>query len=472
MRAALAVLVLALLPASPPPAAFDVVIAGGRVMDPESGLDAVRDIGIRGGTIAVISAVPLDGARRIDARSRVVAPGFVDLHQHSQDAAAYRLKAADGVTTAVDLEAGAADVDRFYAEREGRALIHHGTAASHALLRAQVLTGQAAESRAGYTASLAGSQLAELKRRIATQLARGALAIGMGLEYTPGASPWEVLETFRVAAGFPGTPVHVHVRGTAKEQYWLETEELLAAGLVSGAPVHIVHANSSYGEDAPALFDILTAAQGRGLDVTTECYPYLAGMSSIESAMFDDWQSWPDAKFTRFQWPATGERLDRASFESYRRAGGLVVMDNNTEEALRAAIRSPLTLIASDGILEAGVGHPRAAGSYARVLGRYVREAKLLTLMEALRKMTLMPARRLEARAPAMRNKGRLRVGADADIVVFDPDRVLDYATYAEPTRPSQGFDHVLVGGVAVVTGGEVGREAPGKAVRGPVTPP
>lgn len=147
------------------------------------------------------------------------------------------------------------------------------------------------------------------------------------------------------------------------------------------------------------------------------------------------------------------------------------MIHGNTEQAVRQALTSPLTMIASDGVLENGVGHPRNAGTYARVLGRYVRQDRLLPLMDALRKMTLMPAQRLEARVPAMKNKGRIRISADADVTVFDQDRIIDRATYREPSTPSAGIQFVLVNGSVVVANGRIReRVTPGRPVRARVT--
>ena len=265
--------------------------------------------------------------------------------------------------------------------------------------------------------------------------------------------------------------MHVHVRATKTSEYWLETEEVLAAALISGAPLQIVHANSSYSSDVGHFFDMIDAARRRGIDITTECYPYTAGMHPIEAALYDDWESWADSQFEQYEWPPTGERMTRKSFERNRRVGGLVVIHSVPENAVRQAIASPLTMIASDGVLENGVAHPRNAGTYARVLGRYARQEGLLSLLDALRKMTLMPAQRLEVRVPAMKDKGRLREGADADITVFDPERIIDRATYRNPSAPSAGVQFVIVNGAVVVENGRI-REglAPGRPIRAPVT--
>ena len=452
---------------------YDLVILHGRVMDPESGLDAVRHVGIRAGKIEALATELLRGRTVIDARGLVVTPGFVDLHQHSHNQESDRTKVLDGVTSALDMEGGAGDVDRWYADRAGKALVNYGAAVGHTRLRSVVVSGGPAKFPTGEAATrnLSPAELEKLKTLVDQGMRRGAPGVGLSLGDTPGATPWEVLEMFRLAARYPGAPVHVHVRNTKESEYWLETEEVLAAALISGAPLHIAHANSSYSSDVGRLFEIIDAARQRGLDVTTECYPYTAGMHPIEAALYDGWESWTDEQFQSFEWPATGERLTRQSFGRYRREGGLVVSHGVPEEAVRQAIASPLTMIASDGVLENGIGHPRNAGTYARVLGRYSRQEGLLSLMDALRKMTLMPAQRLERRVPAMKDKGRLRVGADADITVFDPNRITDRATYRDPSTPSTGIQFVIINGSVVVANGRI-REgvAPGRPIRAPVT--
>jgi dihydroorotase len=148
----------------------------------------------------------------------------------------------------------------------------------------------------------------------------------------------------------------------------------------------------------------------------------------------------------------------------------MVAVFSMTEEIVTAAIKSPLTMIASDGILENGKGHPRTAGTYSRVLGRYVREQGALTLMDALTKMTLMPAQRLERRVPSMRNKGRIRPGADADLTIFDPQTISDRSTFQNPAQYSDGIKFVIVNGVAIVKNGQLQPGVrPGLPVRAPI---
>ena len=462
-------------------AVYDVVIRGGRVIDPESQLDAVRQIGILGGRIAAISSGPLRGKQVIDARGLVVAPGFIDLHAHGQDDENYRLFALDGVTTALELEAGTENVPAFYAEREGKALINYGASASHIKARMSVMHDGGVAARtllpldsAGYNVA-SDAQIAEMRRQIEMGLAAGGLGVGMGLQYTPAATKYEVLEAFRSAARFRA-PVFVHTRswgakdpGSSVESYL----EVIGASAITGAPVHLVHLNSTSVDATPRTLAMITDARARGLDVTAEAYPYIAGMTEIASPLLDRYLAGPDSLFSTLMLARTGERLTRATFLANRTPGELVIIFVNTPEMEAMAITSPLTAIASDGALRNGIGHPRAAGTFARVLGSYVRETKQLTMLEAIRKMTLMPAQRLEALAPVFRNKGRLRVGADADVTMFDPATVSDQATYLKPALASVGFRHVLVGGVPVVVDGVIqdGRY-PGRGVRGHGTLP
>jgi N-acyl-D-aspartate/D-glutamate deacylase len=449
---------------------YELVVANGRVLDPDSGLDAVRHVGIRDGSIAALSESPLQGRTVIEARGLAVSPGFIDLHEHAQNDEAYAFQAADGVTTSLELELGTADIAGWYRTRAGRTLINHGASIGHIPVRMAVMgdsgvflpVGPAADKKA------TDDQIAEMRRQIETGLRLGAPAVGFGVAYTHGASRFEILEMMKAAAA-AGASAHIHLRGTV-ESAVEGLEEAIASAAVTGASVHVVHVQSTGARLTPQFLEMIAGSRARGLDVTTECYPYTAGMTRIESAILDDgWQERLGISYADLQWPATGERLTAETFAKYRKSGGMVAIHSMTEETIRTAVASPLTMIASDGILEKGQGHPRAAGTYARVLGRYVREQRVLTLMEALRKMTLMPARRLERRVPAMTKKGRLSVGADADIVVFDPDRIADRATFERPAQSSVGIAHVLVNGVAVVRDGQlVDGVKPGRAVRAP----
>jgi len=454
---------------------YDIVILNGRVIDPESQLDAVRNIGIDKGTIRAVTAGRIGGRITIDAKGLVVSPGFIDLHVHEVNDEHLRAKAMDGVTTALELEVGTADVDRWYGARESGALINYGVSIGHIPVRMAVMRDPGTFVPSGDAAYRAASreEIEEFKRRIEQGLKRGAVAVGFGINYTAAASHQEVLEMFRVAAR-AGASCHVHMRysGIKEPMNSVQAlEEVVAAAAITGAPLHVVHITSMGLRDTPILLEMIGEARSRGMDVTTECYPYTAGMTGIESAIFDEgWQERMGIDYKDLQWAATGERLTAESFARYRKAGGMVALHHMPEPVVRAAVAHPLTMIASDGILQNRRGHPRASGTYSRVLGRYVRETGVLTLMEALRKMTLMPALRLERRVPMMKNKGRIRVGADADLAVFDPERIIDKSTYEEPANYSEGMKYVLVNGAFVVKEGQLqDGVSPGRAVRAPV---
>ena len=463
----------------------DIVILHGRVMDPETGLDAPRNVGVSDGTITAVTEDEITGRDTVDATGLVVAPGFIDLHAHGQDSISERLQALDGVTTALEMEIGVYPVAPWYASREGRTLLNFGATVSHPNARTRLLLGidvghqptlppgenESMGSDVIYR-ELENPEVAELAALMEQGLAEGGLGYGFGITYTPGASRSEILDLFESAAAH-GVPAYVHLRAADGGGNLGPFQEVIANAAATGAALHIVHLNSSADESAMDAVALVRGAAARGLDVTTEAYPYTASSTFIESALFDPWVGLEDEAYQRLQWPGQEERLNARTFAEYREQGGWVVIHGRNEETNEWIVAQPDVIAASDGIpfLHVSV-HPRGAGTFARILGHYSRDRGVISLMDALAKMTILPARRVQGAAPAMAGKGRVQVGADADLALFDPETVLDMADYDAPATPSRGFLHVLVGGIPVVRDGSLVEGVfPGRAIRREMAP-
>ncbi|MGD0775000.1 MAG: amidohydrolase family protein [Candidatus Solibacter sp.] len=446
---------------------YDLAIANGRVLDPAGNLDAVRHIGIRAGKIAAISATPLAARATIDAKGLVVAPGFIDLHSHGQTPENYGFKARDGVTTALELEVGVHPATPWYAQREGHALINYGASSGDLPARIAEMhdSGTLLPRDRAVERAATPEEFRHILDRVSLGLDQGALGIGLAIAYLPHESRAEVLAFFRLAAARK-VPLWVHMRNSGPQEPGVidSLQEVIADAASTGASLHVVHITSTGLRETALCLEMIQGARARGLDITTEAYPYTAGMTDLASAIFaEGWQQRQGGiSFGDLQWALTGERLTAESFARYRKQGGFVAIHSIPEEIVRLAVSNPLVMVASDGILDQGKGHPRAAGTFARVLGRYVREQHALTLMDAVRKMTVMPADRL-----GLRSKGRIALGADADLAIFDPEHVTDRATFENPAQYSDGIPYVIVNGTLVVNRGElVPNIAPGRGIR------
>jgi len=473
-------------------APIDLVIQGARVIDPETGLDAVRNVAVSDGQIVAIIESSIDGideqTRVVDASGLVLAPGFVDLHVHGQSDRAHEYQVKDGVTTALELEWGYAGVASFLDSRRGRSRVNYGASASHGMLRSLALASgeparellrqqlyeaaradeplralQAVAAATFYT-SLTQQQESLLWREIEGEINAGAIGIGMPHAYYPGATSAEIYAVFETAARLD-VPIFSHVRGRGLPA----VQEVVANAAATGAALHVVHVNSVSLADIDPVLRMIQGARSRGVDVSAEAYPYTAGSTSIQSALFDeDWQSSYGISYDGLQWQETGERLNAETFSIYRKRGGVVIIHMMQEDWIEKAIGTDWLIIASDGMPYAPGAHPRTAGTFSRVLGRYVRERNVLDLATAIRKMTLLPAQRLEKIAPQMARKGRIQVGADADLVIFDPDRVIDTATFESGPSFSEGIRFVFVNGEAVVLDGQAVPDTyPGEAIIG-----
>jgi N-acyl-D-aspartate/D-glutamate deacylase len=482
-----------LLAAPVPPDEVDLLITGGRVIDPAHALDAMIEVAVDDGRVVAIGRAPVLPAdthvvRTLDVTGHVVAPGFVDLHVHGQSDAAHDYQARDGVTTALELEWGYPEVQAFLTARRGASRVHYGASVSHGMLRALALAEDEAAREAlraelaravtaeeplrplqelvreSFYAELTAEQEAWLHEEVERQLAAGGIGIGMAHAYYPGADKPEILGVFELAAR-TAMPIFTHVPGRGL----VGVQEVVANAAATGAPLHVVHVNSVSLGEIESVLALIEGARAHGVDVSTEAYPYTAGSTSIQASLFDgDWQASYGIGHEGLQWQETGERLTPETFARYRETGGVVIVHMMKEEWVRTALGNDWVIVASDGMPYAEGAHPRTAGTFARILGRYVREEGLLDLPTAILKMSTLPAQRLVPFAPAMERKGQLGVGADADIVIFDPERVIDTATFETGPRFSEGIEYVFVGGVAVVEDGELVPDArPGQPVFG-----
>ena len=461
---------------------YDIVFSGGRVMDPETGVDSVLNVGIRGNEIVALSAEPLAGEVEINAGGLVVAPGFIDLHAHGQTNRANEFQARDGVTTALELESGVGSPAAFLAARRGEgAILNFGATVSHMDARAFAMPGrraaleealaaagddaEAREAEIGRIASLARYDPVDpagydaLREALRHGLAEGALGIGMAHQYYPGATRAEVLRVFELSAE-TGAPIYTHVRSMGVEAM----QEVVANAVVTGAPLHIVHANSS------SLWTIATeGAKSQGFDISTEVYPYTAASTGIQSAIFDrGWQENLRISYGDLQWQDTGERLTEESFQRYRTTGGTVIIHMMRPEWIREALSWDFVMVASDGMPYAPGAHPRSAGTFLPFFGTLRARRRAGFAHGSAGPDHLMPARRLEGMSRDMTRKGRLQVGFHADITVFDPERILDTATFEDDLSYSVGVEHVLVNGQFVVRDGKNVPDArPGRAIVG-----
>lgn len=449
---------------------YDLVLSGGRVIDPETKLDAIRNIGIINNRIAQITTEPLKGKQEINVSGLVVAPGFIDPHVHGLGNREQEYQLHDGVTTALELEIGVPFLKEWYASRESKALINYGASANWGFARMQamekyqqellewkqdIVNGNANSSMVtlgpSYGTALDKAQVPKMLDHIKNDLAAGGIGIGVFIGYVPGAGTEEIFRVYQFAGELQAT-IFSHVR----EPNLTAVQQAISDAVLTNAPLHLVHINSMTLGQIELGIEMVQTAQKKGYNITTEMYPYTAAATGINTNMFSDgWQQRIGISYEDLQWVPTGERLTKETFEKYRKTNGAVILHMMKPEWIKAGIAREGVMIGSDGGTYSPLTHPRTAGTYARVLGKYVREDKVLDLPTAIGKMTFLTAKMLEKVAPMMRYKGRVQVGADADITVFNPDTVIDKATFEQGLAFSEGIEYVIVNGAIVLKNGK-----------------
>jgi hypothetical protein len=485
LRVLCGLLVLSLMVVMPAMAAdYDLVINNGRVMDPETKYDAVANVGVKDGKIAVITKDKITGKETIDAKGLVVAPGFIDGHQHCIEPYQYRLMLRDGRTTLLDTEIGAhgPKLGEWYKRREGKAPVNFGVAVAHEFARAEVLDGfkdwkhlytpDAAQSRStkeGWSKTRPtleqGNQILAL---IDQGLQQGGLGIGSTVGYMrAGVSAREIFELQKLG-GLYGRFIAMHFRNTPGDDTGEVNgiQEMLANAAALGAPAIASHFNNP---GYNMVHELMVRMRERGYNVWGEIYPYAAGSTAL-NAVFLEPEMWVKTLGNKYedtlQDVATGEFYTQKSREEMlkKEPTRLVLVYKIPESAIVDWIKMPGVAIGSDGMPmipddnltwdtpfeDLPNTHPRTSGSFATVL-RLARENNI-PLMQAVSMTSYNYARPLgEMGLKSMQVRGRMQEGMVADITMFDPETVRDNATYAKGTLPSTGIQHVIVNGTVVM---------------------
>lgn len=470
---------------APAPQIYDIVIQDGHVMDPETGLDDVRSLGLSDGKIAAISEAALVGDTVIDASGKIVAPGFIDIHSHSPTPLGAKYQALDGVTTQLDLEAGAFPISAYGFMIKDQSPINYGNSVSHLAVRTKVIEGRdqpylfsedgLMQPGAAFVAVATPEQIEEMRALLLMGLDQGGIGIGVLLDYMSVAvSEDELRMVFEVAAT-RNAPVTVHVRrGMPGDTAGLT--EVIALAEQKGAPLLICHITHSAMQALPEWLALIDAANAGGAKITTETLSYAAGGTSIGAAVFfRDWQKIFNITYEDVQWTATGEWLTEETFKAYQAAepSGMINHHYVKEDWVETALAWPAMMVSSDvtpAMNEDVLANPNLAGTFARFIGHYARDRKVITVMEAIAKSSLYPAQWLAGTAPGFAQKGRIQLDMDADIVIFDLATLEAKADYGAPYQASEGIEMVIVGGVPVAKDGAlIDGAAPGQHVLGRV---
>jgi hypothetical protein len=492
---------------------YDIVVANGRVIDPESGLDAVRNVGIKGDKIAVVTEDPISGKETIDATGHVVAPGFIDMHQHNVGIPfGEKLALRDGVTTPMELEAGVYPIDEFYAALEGKCVANYGASVGTLAVREHILNPEYRTKFAGFfiwdllgapketKASMHWStdlatpkQIEEYERRLDGGLQQGSVGVGHAVGYMVAGCSQEESIIVQKLAGKYGQSAFIHGRFSGQmppTSGLLGFLEMMAPQEIYGGGLVFHHMSAQALKDTIAGLELFDAARKKGIQVLGELYPYNYGASIVGADYLhpDNYERNMGRDYKDIIETANLKPLTKERYEELLKANPFtsIMFYNATDEDVYKGLAHPTSVIGSDAfpytIRESGKpaidwdvpfdavnGHPRGAGSHARMLA-LVREKKVdIPLSLAISKMTCLIAQYLEDNGvPQMADKGRIQKGKDADITIFDPKTVQDNATMKDGGLASTGIPYVLVNGTVVVRDSEtVDNVFPGKPIYG-----
>ena len=488
---------------------FDLVIMGGRVVDPETKLDAKRNVGINGDRIAAISEKPLQGKKTLQADGMVVAPGFIDMHAHGQQLPAAWMQVFDGVTTALELESGLFPVGMAYDNiaQEGRPNnFGLGCSATYARIMAfkpdyEKPDGTLEWFQKAFSEQFwqndppSDEQLEKILDLVESGLKEGGLTVSVNAGYAPGTGRKEYFKLSELAQKY-GVATHTHNRSMSMlepKSSFQSIVEQVGISASTGAHMHICHVNSTSNRDLKAATELIKEAQEKGVRLTVEAYPYGAFSTAIGAEFMrgEDWL----ARFGGTDYGAVemnGKSLTKQKILELQEAapGSLINFhflredENEDDQALLdLAVLFPGGSIASDGmpwsmpdgsfvvgetwpLPKEAFAHPRSAGCFSRFISRWARERKAIPLPEALAKCSLYPTKVLENAVPQIKKKGRIQVGCDADILVFDFESIQDKADFVNPNQVSIGQKHVVVNGVPVIENGQRVNVRPGRPVR------
>jgi N-acyl-D-amino-acid deacylase len=447
-----------------------IVINNGTLIDPGNNVNAKLNLAVENGIVSEIAAHPLKGDVELDAEGLVVAPGFIDLHIHEGayipeedrfDTTIFECLLRMGVTTAVggNCGIGTEDPGQYLAAVNQHGLpINLGMLVPHETLRLQV-------DETNRYLPAPDNMISKMQELADIYLSAGCLGISFGIRYIPGISHKELLEISRVVKKHHGF-IAAHLRDDA-DQVMAAAAEFIEIGKVLQIPVQVSHIGSMAGFGQMREFlDMMDHQAASGLDITADCYPYDAFSTFIGATTYDDgfierYGIGYDA-IEVAEGPYRGHRLTEALFHELRKSSPrvLTIAHVMKEPEITMAMKHPRVMAASDGLINDRQGHPRVAGTFPRMIGEYVRERKLMTLSQAIEKMTVMPARRLGIR------KGTLETGADADLTVFNPHMIKDKATFRDPLAPPQGIKWTFINGRLALQDGELLVSNAGKGIR------